>query len=107
MIQIKYKRNYHSKKYKKWRKDVYKRDGYQCQWPNCPNNSKNKRLNAHHIKPWMNNPTLRYIISNGITLCSMHHALIHSNSAKSYEDLCFRLINKCLRDTINGFADDD
>ena len=55
----------------------------------------------------MNNPTLRYVISNGITLCSMHHALIHSNSAKSYEDLCFRLINKCLRDTINGFADDD
>lgn len=66
-------RNYDDPLYKKWRKDVYARDGFMCQWPNC--NSK-KKLNAHHINTWANFPGLRFDINNGITLCYNHHKMI-------------------------------
>ena len=51
------KRNFDDPEYKKWRKSIYSRDGYKCQWPNCTLRS---RLNAHHIKTWANCPSLRY-----------------------------------------------
>ena len=58
-------RNFKDPKYIQWRKDVYKRDGFKCQWPNC---NQNRKLNAHHIKNWANFPGLRFVIDNGITL---------------------------------------
>jgi predicted restriction endonuclease len=67
------KRNFNDPAYKKWRNEVYKRDNFECQWPNC--NVKN-RLNAHHIQRWADHPGLRYNISNGITLCRIHHKMI-------------------------------
>ena len=60
--------------YKKWRSDVYKRDNFTCQWPGC---ILKKRLHAHHIKTWAHYPGLRYVVSNGITLCYNHHKMIH------------------------------
>lgn len=66
-------RNFQDPLYKDWRKKVYARDNFKCQWPNC--NIK-KRLNAHHIKTWANYPGLRYVIDNGITLCYYHHKMI-------------------------------
>lgn len=66
-------RNFRDPIYVKWRKAVYKRDGFRCQWPGC---TCKKRLNAHHILPWSKYPTLRYIVDNGITLCKIHHALV-------------------------------
>ena len=33
-------RNFEDPQYKKWRKDVYKRDNFHCQWPGCVNNKK-------------------------------------------------------------------
>lgn len=67
-------RNFKDPQYVAWRKAVYKRDNYSCQWPNC--NNKHKRLNAHHIKNWAQFPGLRFIIDNGITLCREHHDMI-------------------------------
>jgi hypothetical protein len=67
------RRNFDDPQYKKWRKQVYTRDKFQCRWPNC--NSK-KRLNAHHIKTWAGFPGLRFDPNNGITLCKAHHDLI-------------------------------
>ena len=67
------KRNFKDKQYKDWRLAVYKRDDFQCQWPNC---SSKKRLNAHHIQTWAKFPSLRFEINNGITLCKPHHDLI-------------------------------
>lgn len=67
------KRNYQDPIYKKWRKDIYSRDKYVCQWPNC---NQRKFLNAHHILTWADNPGLRYNIDNGITLCKTHHQMI-------------------------------
>lgn len=68
-----FKRNFDDPAYKKWRKAVYSRDHYQCQWPGC---TMKKKLNAHHIKTWSEYPGLRFEISNGITLCYYHHKLI-------------------------------
>jgi 5-methylcytosine-specific restriction endonuclease McrA len=67
-------RNYQDPQYKKWRKDIYSRDNYACQWPGCKNKQK---LNAHHIHKWSEHPGLRFHINNGITLCKTHHELIN------------------------------
>lgn len=72
-------RNFKSPEYKEWRKSVYKRDKFKCQWPGC---NERKRLNAHHIKPWFDFPGLRFLVDNGITLCKYHH-----NSIKDQEEI--------------------
>jgi len=72
-------RNFNDPLYKQWRKAVYKRDNHCCQWPGC---SFKKKLNAHHIKTWSQFPSLRFVVANGITLCSIHHKMI-----KGMEDI--------------------
>jgi 5-methylcytosine-specific restriction endonuclease McrA len=74
--------------YKKWRSEVYKRDEYTCQWPNCKGT---KHLNAHHIKRWSDYPGLRFNINNGITLCRLHHKFINGNE-DGYAPLFFRIV---------------
>tara|TARA_E500000178_G_scaffold307394_1_gene320320 strand:+ start:37 stop:309 length:273 start_codon:yes stop_codon:yes gene_type:complete len=69
-------RNFQDPNYKEWRKKVFARDKFSCQWPNCVLKSK---LNAHHIKKWADNPGLRFLVANGITLCHKHHKMIHGN----------------------------
>lgn len=82
-------RFYQDPLYKKWRKSVYERDKYQCQWPGC---SIKKRLNAHHIKTWADFPALRFVVDNGITLCYLHHKMI-KNMESAYESVFFRIVN--------------
>ena len=36
-------------------------------------NGKNVYLSAHHIKSWSKYPKLRYLMSNGVTLCKDCH----------------------------------
>jgi predicted restriction endonuclease len=74
--------------YKKWRKDVYERDDYTCQWPKC---GCRKHLNAHHIKRWSDYPGLRFNINNGITLCKKHHKFISGNE-EGYAPIFFRIV---------------
>lgn len=66
-------RNYDDPLYKAWRVAVFKRDRFRCQFPGCTCKTK---LNAHHIIRWADAPSLRFEITNGITLCRMHHKLI-------------------------------
>jgi 5-methylcytosine-specific restriction endonuclease McrA len=54
--------------YKNWRKAVYERDNYTCQF--C---GKRGDLNADHIKPLYTNPELAYDVNNGRTLCVECH----------------------------------
>jgi 5-methylcytosine-specific restriction endonuclease McrA len=82
-------RNYDDPEYKKWRQAIYKRDNFQCQWPGC--NSK-KKLNAHHIKRWADNPGLRFHLWNGITLCKEHHQSI--TGLETYYEAVFMKIIK-------------
>jgi 5-methylcytosine-specific restriction endonuclease McrA len=65
-------------KYKEWMLEVFKRDHYTCQ--RC--GIKNEKINAHHIKQWVSNKKLRYVTSNGITLCYECHKHIHGMMKK-------------------------
>lgn len=58
--------------YKRWRKEVFVRDNFQCQ--HC---GTKKDIQAHHIKSWMRREDLRYDVSNGITLCRSCHLKAH------------------------------
>jgi len=55
--------------YKAWRKAVFERDDYTCQW--C--HTRGGMLNADHIKPFAIYPDLRFVVSNGRTLCNACH----------------------------------
>jgi len=55
------------KKYVEWKARVNVRDNFICQ--ECGNQGRD----AHHIKPWKENPKLRFDVSNGITLCLECH----------------------------------
>lgn len=65
-------RNCKSTKYLKWRLYVYEKDGWKCQ--HCGSES---RLHAHHVIEWDKDISLRYEVSNGLTLCSSCHFKIH------------------------------
>lgn len=82
------KRFYDDPIYKRWRKEVYTRDKFCCQWPGC---LENKKLNAHHIKRWADNPGLRFSLDNGITLCYKHHKMI-TGLESDYEAVFNKLI---------------
>ena len=57
---------------RRWKKAVFERDSYKCR--KC---GSNKRIVAHHISYWSNDPTNRVNVDNGITLCSKCHAQEH------------------------------
>lgn len=83
-------RNYNDPEYKQWRKKIYARDKYCCQWPGC---DKKTKLQAHHILKWSSFPGLRYHIDNGITLCKDHHKFI-TNNEDAYINFFSSLIMK-------------
>lgn len=66
-------RNRSSAEYKAWRTAVFERDNYTCQI--C--GERGKKLNAHHLKRWVDAPKLRFELSNGITLCEKCHKKVH------------------------------
>lgn len=82
-------RNYQDKQYKEWRKTVYERDNYTCQWPGCTYSG--GYINAHHIKKWSDYPGLRFNIWNGITLCKNHHKMI-KDMETDYEAFFLKVI---------------
>lgn len=83
-------RNYNDPIYEKWRRDVKKRDGGVCQWPGC---HIRYRLRAHHIKTWASYPSLRFEVSNGISLCKKHHDDIWGKE-EDYERLFYTIIKQ-------------
>ena len=85
---MKFDRDYSDPLYKKWRKQVFARDKYKCQMPGCNTKS---TLQAHHIKRWASNPTLRFDVSNGITLCKRCHSSIWQRE-EQHEELFMSII---------------
>ena len=67
------RRDRSSVEYMRWRRDVFVRDGFQCQI--C--NKIGGMLNAHHIKPFSKYKELRFDVDNGITVCVECHKDIH------------------------------
>jgi hypothetical protein len=69
------KRYYHrqDRRYKNWRSKVFERDNWICQ--TC--GERGCYLHPHHIKGWTKYPKLRYVVTNGVTLCVECHRLTH------------------------------
>lgn len=67
----KYKHYNKLKEYKKWRLRVFERDNFTC--VNC--GKVGGYLEAHHIKSYTKHPKLRFVVSNGVTLCRNCHIL--------------------------------
>jgi len=81
-------RNFDDPQYIKFRKEVKKRDGYCCQWPDC---KERKRLQVHHVRGWAEQPLVRFQRRNGITLCRKHHEMI-SGQEVYYQEVFDRII---------------
>lgn len=79
-------RDYSDKAYAQWRKAVFSRDKYKCR--KC---GVRRKLQAHHIQTWANTPQLRYVLSNGITLCKKCHGSMWGNE-RAFELLCRQLL---------------
>ena len=80
--------DYNSPQYIKWRKAVFRRDGYRCRM--CGQSLGG--INAHHIHKWADYPRLRFVVKNGITLCKNHHSLV-TGQEEVYAELLTNLIN--------------
>lgn len=59
---------------KTWRTLVFTRDKHTCQ--SCKRTG--GRLNAHHIKEFVNNKNIQIDVKNGITLCEECHKKFHN-----------------------------
>ena len=66
------------KGYARFRKEVLKRDQYQCRICGSKEN-----LEVHHIKPFAKYPKLRTVVSNGETLCNKCHKSLHKGERGS------------------------
>lgn len=86
-------RDWDDPQYKAWRLAVYKRDNFCCQFPGCKNKGKGAKLQAHHIKRWADAPELRFILTNGVTLCKMCHKKI-GGQEQNYESLFLNIALK-------------
>lgn len=56
---------------RKWRNKVIERD------KSCVSCGEEKRLHAHHISHWADDPINRVNVDNGVTLCDKCHAKEH------------------------------
>lgn len=63
----------HNPKHKIWHKKVFTRDDYTCQC--CK--QRGGKLAAHHIYSFHSHKHLRYVTSNGVTLCVKCHRKFH------------------------------
>ena len=65
------------------------RDRWRCKMPACKGGD--RRLNAHHIKLWASHPSLRFVVSNGITLCRTCHDRVQGLE-EEYESVFIRVV---------------
>ena len=85
------KRDYSDPVYKDFRVKVLRRDKFTCKM--CKKKGKKARLQVHHIMKWASASSLRYDVSNGITLCSKCHKAI-TGKENHYISYLLNLINQ-------------
>lgn len=89
-----------SLEYKYWRIGVLISDGHTCQ---CCGNRNKKDLRVHHIENFAERPDLRFVISNGITLCRHCHSPQYPNSFHSIYG-CFKNNRKQLHEYLSKYG---
>lgn len=76
----------YSKEANDWRKAIFERDNYTCQFCGARNGKgKDVYLEADHIKPFAYFPELRFKLSNGRTLCRKCHDKTKMSAKKMRE----------------------
>jgi len=63
-----------------WSKKVKQKDDFQCQI--CFKD--NQYLESHHVRNWLDYPSERFNVDNGVTLCKFHHVQFHNLFGKSF-----------------------
>lgn len=74
-----------SPEYAQWRESVFKRDKWTCQ--KYGTLGSNCILRAHHIMSFHDNPELRLVIENGITLSDRAHDEFHNRYGRGNNTL--------------------
>lgn len=70
-----------SREAREWKKICLERDSHSCQ--HC---GVLEGLHVHHLKPFAFYPELRFVVENGITLCSKCHYDLHRKLPWSRHD---------------------
>jgi len=96
-------RDMKSPAYAKFKKEVKDRDGRKCQWPACEST---KALEVHHIRKWSDFPSLRFDMSNGITLCKKCHKRVTGNE-EIYSEFFIRLLEWQMLNKLKELDDKD
>ena len=88
--------------YTQWAKNIYKRDNYTCQkcYKTKNKNNKYKKIHAHHIEGYAENPNIRLDLNNGITFCSPCHMKFHYIYGK--KNVNRKQLNKFLKVITSG-----
>jgi 5-methylcytosine-specific restriction endonuclease McrA len=86
-------RNWNNPQYIEWRKAVRARDGNTCRKCGIKPPLASRTLICHHVRRWADQPTLRFAVNNGITLCKKCHSIVTGNE-DAYAPLFLRLIAK-------------
>lgn len=73
-----YRTEYYSLEYKNWRRKVFERDSFTCQGCGAMG-----YITAHHIKSFAHYKDLRYVLSNGLTLCENCHSKTDNYKGKN------------------------
>jgi transposase len=73
--------------YLAWRNAVLERDCYICQICSRQCKKYERGLAAHHVKPYADYPDLRYVVSNGLTLCRHCHMSLHGKALEAKEQI--------------------
>lgn len=90
--------NYKSKRWKRKRENILKRDGYKCK--ECIRYGRVVEANTvHHIKPEEKHPELAYDNNNLISLCAGCHNKMHDRYTDKLTSTGQDLLNRIYRPT--------
>ena len=78
--------------YKSWRRDVFSRDEFKCQFPLCF--SKSNKLEVHHVLVYEKYPQYRLVLKNGITVCKADHQKVKGREEKFEKQLLLSTSNR-------------
>lgn len=76
-----------SLRYNNWRNKVYRKNYWTC--VDCKIKCTSRSIVAHHIKSFSEYPKLRFLVSNGLTLCRKCHIKLHRDlllSSRKYQN---------------------